>query len=85
MVEELPFAASTITGVGLAVGSSAPAGALVAGADAVPCWDPWGAPGWGRGPVRLVTPAPAGAPVAAAAALSWYLGAKLSKFTAKYV
>ena len=42
----------------------------------------WGAPGWGRGPVRLVTPAPAGAPVAAAAALCWYFGAKLSKFTA---
>ena len=30
----------------------------------------WGAPGWGRGPIRLATPAPAGAPVAAAAALA---------------
>ena len=60
---------ATITEVGLAaavtavaVGSSAAVIAAAAASAAIPCRCPWGAPGWGRGPVRLVTPAPAGAP-----------------------
>ena len=54
---------ATITEVGLAAIFTAvvaeDSAAVVGVAAAVPWPDPWGAPGWDRGPVRLVTPAPA--------------------------